>query len=70
MKEQPTFETAMARLDEIVAGLDSGRLSLEASLGLFAEGAELVRFCNGALEDAKLRLEELFPSGHEQSSLS
>ncbi len=62
MNQPHTFESAMARLDEIVTGLDSGRLSLEASLGLFAEGAELVRFCNGALNDAKLRLEELFPA--------
>ncbi len=63
MSQTQTFETAMARLDEIVSGLDSGRLSLEQSLGLFAEGAELVRFCNASLEDAKLRLEELFPAG-------
>ncbi len=62
MSEQATtFEGAMARLDEIVAALGSGRLSLEASLELFAEGARLVRFCNEALGEARLRLEELFP---------
>ncbi|MDR2909497.1 MAG: exodeoxyribonuclease VII small subunit [Oscillospiraceae bacterium] len=56
-----SFELAIKRLDEIVASLDSGVLSLDDSLALFAEGAGLVTFCNKSLEDAKLRLNELFP---------
>lgn len=56
-----SFEQAMKRLDEILASLDSGTLSLDASLALFSEGAGLITYCNQSLEDAKLRLEELFP---------
>lgn len=60
-KEQITFEQAMARLEQIVSSLDSGRLSLDASLELFAEGAELIKLCSRSLDEAALRLEELFP---------
>jgi len=56
-----TFEQAMARLNEIVEVLDGGELSLDGSLALFLEGAQLVTFCNNELDGAKLALEEIFP---------
>ena len=59
--KQLTFERAMARLDEIVAALDAGTLSLDDSLALFTEGAQLVAFCNKSLEGASLTIERLFP---------
>lgn len=62
-----TFEDGIERLERIVTALDSGRLSLDASLELFTEGAELIRFCNTSLEEAELRLEELFPGLTEKS---
>lgn len=61
MKKNTTFEQAMRRLDEVVAALESGEAPLEESLKLYAEGAELVAFCNGKLADAKLKMEKLFP---------
>lgn len=61
MKKTDTFEAAMARLDEIVALLDTGEATLEESLGLFGEGAMLVADCNTRLENAKLTIETLFP---------
>ena len=60
-KEQLTFEQAMDRLDEIAAMLDKGVLSLDDSLALFSEGAELISFCNKSLEGAQLKIEQLFP---------
>ena len=60
-KSTENFEQAMKRLDEIIASLDSGMISLDGSLALFSEGAELLTYCNSALEDAKVRLDELFP---------
>ena len=55
------YEGAIKRLDEIIASLDSGVVSLDDSLELFAQGAKLIEYCGGALEGAKVRLEELFP---------
>lgn len=63
--EEKTFEQAMARLEEIVALLDSGELPLEQSLQLFSEGAALVGVCNNQLEKATLTIEKLFPSAPE-----
>ena len=61
MKKNISFEQAMARLDEIVSKLDSGESTLEESLGLYGEGAELIAFCEKTLEAAKLKIETLFP---------
>jgi len=62
-KVQLTFEQAMTRLDEIASTLDKGALSLDDSLALFSEGAELITFCNNSLEEARLTIEQLFPQG-------
>lgn len=61
MKKNPSFEEAMARLDAIVAALDSGDTPLEDSLKLYGEGAELLAMCESKLKDAKLKIETLFP---------
>jgi exodeoxyribonuclease VII small subunit len=58
---EQNFEGAIRRLDEIIASLDSGVISLDSSLALFSEGSQLITYCDGVLEDAKVRLEELFP---------
>lgn len=63
----------MARLEEIVAALDSGRCGLDDSLKLFGEGAELLGFCRGKIENAKLTVEKLFPEaacGQEEKDLA
>ncbi len=59
--QELNYEKAMARLEEIVGLLESGRMGLQESLGLFKEGAELTAYCSGVLQSAKLQIEELFP---------
>lgn len=53
------FETAMARLEEIVQKLEQGDLPLEQSLKLFEEGIRLSRICNTRLEAAERKVEIL-----------
>jgi len=53
------FEPAMARLEQIVKDLESGKQSLEESLAEFEEGVKLVRDCRSYLETAKQRVEVL-----------
>ncbi|OGW41397.1 MAG: exodeoxyribonuclease VII small subunit [Nitrospirae bacterium GWD2_57_9] len=53
------FEDALARLEEIVAELESGELALDQSLKLFEEGIKLSRICNKRLEEAERRVELL-----------
>lgn len=48
-----TFESSLARLEEIVSLLGSGRAPLAQSLALFEEGTTILRFCNEQLEEAE-----------------
>jgi exodeoxyribonuclease VII small subunit len=53
------FETALARLEEIVRDIEQGDLPLEQSLKLFEEGIKLSRLCNARLEEAERKVEVL-----------
>ena len=48
-----TFEDALERLEEISHDLESGELSLEASLKKFEEGIKLAQFCNSKLDECQ-----------------
>lgn len=52
MEKRP-FEEMLRRLDEIVGLLEKGEMSLEDSLALYTEGAELIRLCTGQLNEAE-----------------
>ncbi|TML99047.1 MAG: exodeoxyribonuclease VII small subunit [Actinobacteria bacterium] len=59
MTEDRTYETAVARLEEIIRRLDSGEAELRETLELIREGQELVSYCAGELEAVTQGLEEL-----------
>ena len=63
-KENLTFESATARLEEIVKLLERGNTSLDESLKLYEEGVALVRFCNDALDNAEKRIKVLAPDSN------
>jgi exodeoxyribonuclease VII small subunit len=54
-----TYETAVARVEEIIGRLDSGEAGLRETLDLVKEGRELVDWCAGELESVSRGLEEL-----------
>ena len=56
---EPTYETAVARVEEIVRRLDSGEAGLRETLELVAEGRGLVEFCAGELDAVSHGLQEL-----------
>ena len=58
-----SFEEALRALEEAVAGLEAGDLTLEESLALFERGQKLAAFCNEQLENASLRVEQLTAEG-------
>jgi exodeoxyribonuclease VII small subunit len=57
------FETALRELQEVVARLEAGDLTLEESLALFERGQQLATYCNHQLEQATLRVEQLTADG-------
>ena len=54
-----TYESASARIEEIIRRLDSGEAGLRETLELVGEGRRLVEFCAGELEAVGKGLEEL-----------
>ena len=47
--ENIKFEDAMARLDEILKQLETGKLELEDSINRYKEGMELIKYCKSKL---------------------
>jgi len=54
-----TYESAVARLEEIIRRLDSGDAGLRETLELVKEGRSLVEFCAAELDAVGRGLEEL-----------
>lgn len=54
-----SFEEALAELESIVQDMESGKLSLEESLTAYQRGAELLKYCQGALAAAEQKIQVL-----------
>ena len=57
--KSPTFESALAELENIVATMEAGQLPLEQLLSAYQRGAELLQFCQQTLQDAQQRVRVL-----------
>ena len=55
----PTFEAALAELEEIVARMEGGQLPLKEALAAYKRGAELLAQCQATLTDAQHQVEIL-----------
>ena len=51
-KKYKDYESAMERLEEITASLESGEAKLEEAIDLYTEGLEIARFCDKKLAEA------------------
>lgn len=58
-KQEMSFETAIARLEEIVRMLESGNAPLDKALAEFEEGVSLVKLCNSRLDMAEQKVKIL-----------
>jgi exodeoxyribonuclease VII small subunit len=56
---EPTYESASARVEEIIRRLDGGAAGLRETLDLVKEGRGLIEFCARELEAVSSGLEEL-----------
>jgi exodeoxyribonuclease VII small subunit len=61
----PSFEKALARLEEIVSQLESAEVPLEKALAWYEEGVGLARFCAEQLKHAERRVEILEDTGQK-----
>jgi len=60
-KSQPpqSLEAALAELEKIVSSMEEGELPLERSLAAYKRGAELLKYCQAALQDAQQQVKVL-----------
>ncbi|MFA4943973.1 MAG: exodeoxyribonuclease VII small subunit [Lentisphaeria bacterium] len=58
-KPPASFEEALARLEAIVAEMESGSLKLDECMARHAEGAKLAAFCEKKLAEAERKIEIL-----------
>jgi exodeoxyribonuclease VII small subunit len=59
MTDELSYESAVARIEQIIRRLDSGDAGLRETLELVKEGRGLVEYCAGELEAVSSGLEEL-----------
>lgn len=53
------FERSLDELEQLVARMEQGEMGLDDSLQSFERGVALYRNCQGALEQAELRVRQL-----------
>lgn len=57
--ESLSFEAALAELEKLVAGMESGQLSLEQALAAHKRGLELAQHCQAKLAQAQQQVQVL-----------
>ena len=60
-RSQPpqSLEAALAELEKIVSSMEEGELPLERSLAAYKRGADLLKYCQAALQDAQQQVKVL-----------
>jgi exodeoxyribonuclease VII small subunit len=56
---QPSFEEALNRLEAIVESMEAGDVPLADLIARFEQGTQLLKVCEGRLQEAELRIEQL-----------
>ncbi len=51
-----TYESAIAALKKLSDDLESGELTLDESLEVYAKAVELIKFCNKKLQDTQKQM--------------
>ncbi|HST03532.1 MAG TPA: exodeoxyribonuclease VII small subunit [Chloroflexia bacterium] len=69
-KNSASFEESFARLQEVVAKLSAGNLSLQEALGAFEEGMALADRCAQMLDEAELRVKQVSDKAAHAGSAS
>ncbi len=63
--ESFAFEQSLVELETLVQKMESGDMSLEASLKAFEQGIRLTRDCQKALTDAEQKVQKLLEQNGE-----
>lgn len=58
-KNSVSYEEAIAELEQLVARMEAGELSLEQSIDAYRRGAELIKFCTAKLDRVEKQVKVL-----------
>jgi len=61
-KTDLNFDSALTRIEQIVAQMESGEMDLDAMVAAFEEGQRLIQLCSGKLNEVERRIEVLVKS--------
>ncbi len=61
------YEECIAKLEETVAQLESGKLSLEESIAMFEQGTKLAKECYRTLKNAEQKITLLSETEEQQN---
>lgn len=61
--QTPSFESALAELEGIVAAMEAGQMPLQDALDAYKRGAALLRQCQETLTDAEQQIRILDANG-------
>jgi exodeoxyribonuclease VII small subunit len=62
-----SFEDAYAQLEDVLAALEAGDLTLDESLARYELGVALTEFCERKLEQAELRVRKWLPDNSTEA---
>ncbi len=69
LDQESSFETAYARLEEVLEKMHSGKIALEEALKLYEEADRLISWCNKRLVDAERKIEILIKNREAELQL-
>jgi exodeoxyribonuclease VII small subunit len=58
-QQEPGFEEALKRLEDLVAHMESGDMGLDEMVSAFEEGQRLIALCTGKLNEVERKIEML-----------
>jgi len=61
-----SFETALKRLETIVAAMESGEMDLDKMIASFQEGQKLLQFCTVKLNEVEKKIEAIVNGSSEE----
>ena len=62
-----SFEDALRALEEVVRGLESGEVPLDATISLYERGEKLRAHCQARLDAAQARIEQVVKNADGQA---
>ena len=70
MRAPKTFEEGLQRLQELLAKMQDETTTLDQSVKLYAEAAQLIQYCNTALDKANYRSKRSTHRWHSPARMS